>query len=185
MNKGDHTVSNVEHVLTVQNEFITDPVTGRSNIRFNDGVVDRQGRFWAGAINKADFYAPDSSLFRLDPDSSVHQLDTGFATSNELGFSPSGKTLCFVDMFPGKILTYDHDPATGAVENRRIFALVTGEAGYPAGITVDSEGFVWNVHRSGWKVTRYEPSGKIECEIRLPVQNVTRCAFGGELKEVA
>jgi sugar lactone lactonase YvrE len=165
-------------------EFITDPVVGQSNLRFNDGVVDRQGRFWAGTINEADFYAPDSSLFRLDPDGSVHQLDTGLATSNGLGLSPDGLTLYFVDMFHSKILAYDHDPATGAVENRRIFASVPEEAGFPDGITIDREGCVWNAHWSGWKVTRYDPDGKIEREICLPVQNVTRCAFGGAQLDV-
>jgi sugar lactone lactonase YvrE len=29
-------------------------------------------------------------------------------------------------------------------------------------------------------VTRYDPSGKVEREIWLPVPNVTCCAFGGE-----
>jgi sugar lactone lactonase YvrE len=165
-------------------EFVVDPVADQPNIRFNDGVVDRHGRFWAGTVNEADLNAPDSSLFRLDPDGSVHQLDTGFATSNGMGLSPDGKTLYFVDMFHGKILAYDHDPATGAVENRRIFASVPEAAGFPDGITVDSEGFVWNAHWGGWKVTRYDPTGKIEREIHLPVQNVTRCAFGGEQLDI-
>ena len=97
-----------------------------------------------------------------------------------MGFSPDGKTLYLVDMFHSNILAYDHDPATGAVENRRIFASVPEEDGFPDGITIDSEGFVWNAHWAGWKVTRYDPTGKIEREIRFPVQNVTRCAFGGE-----
>jgi sugar lactone lactonase YvrE len=83
-------------------------------------------------------------------------------------------------MFHRNILAYDHDPATGAVENRRIFASVPEQAGYPDGITIDREGFIWNPHWSGWKVTRYDPAGKIEREIKLPVQNITRCAFGGE-----
>jgi len=254
VNKGDHTVSQVEHVLTVQNElgecpiwdyekqalywiniegsitthrfdpttsehqvyepdfpitafglrksdgwitaaknglafwdwqsqsyeFITDPEANTPDVRFNDGVVDRQGRFWAGSLNEADLNAPDGSLYRLDPNGSVHKLDTGYATSNGMGFSPDSKTLYLVDMFHSNILAYDHDPPTGAVENRRIFASVPEEAGFPDGITIDSEGFVWNAHWAGWKVTRYDPTGKIEREIRFPVQNVTRCAFGGE-----
>ena len=161
-------------------EFITDPVANEAHIRLNDGVVDHQGRFWAGSVYEEDLDAPLSSLFRLDPDGSVHKLDTGFATSNGIGVSPDSKTLYLVDMFHSKILAYDHDPATGAVENRRIFASVPEEDGYPDGITIDSEGFIWNAHWAGWKVTRYDPAGKIEREIRFPVQNVTRCAFGGE-----
>ena len=84
-----------------------------------------------------------------------------------MGFSPDSKTLYLVDMFHSNILAYDHDPATGAVENRRIFASVPEEDGFPDGITIDSEGFVWNAHWAGWKVTRYDPDGKIEREIRF------------------
>jgi len=172
------------HWPSQEYEFISDPVADEAGIRFNDGVVDRQGRFWTGTIYEEDFDAPLSSLFRLDPDGSVHKLDTGFATSNGIGVSPDSKTLYFVDMFHRHILAYDHDPATGALEHRRIFASMPEEAGYPDGLTIDSEGFVWNAHWGGWKVTRYDPDGKIEREIHLPVQNVTRCAFGGEQLDV-
>lgn len=168
------------HWPSQEYEFITDPVADETGIRFNDGVVDRQGRFWTGTIFEDDLDAPASSLFRLDPDGSVHKLDSGFATSNGIGVSPDSQTLYFVDMFHHNILAYDLDSATGELENRRIFASVPEEAGYPDGITIDSEGFVWNAHWGGWKVTRYDPTGKIEREIQLPVQNVTRCAFGGE-----
>jgi sugar lactone lactonase YvrE len=161
-------------------EFITDPEADTPGVRFNDGVVDRQGRFWAGTLNDADLNAPDGSLYRIDPDGSTHKLDTGYATSNGIGVSPDSKTLYLVDMFHGKILAYDHDPATGLVENRRVFASVPEEAGFPDGITIDSEGYVWNAHWGGGKVTRYDPAGEIAQEIKLPVQNVTRCAFGGE-----
>jgi hypothetical protein len=36
------------------------------------------------------------------------------------------KALYFVDVFHVNILAYKHNPATGAVENRRIFALAPG-----------------------------------------------------------
>src|SRR5207249_2953359 len=31
----------------------------------------------------------------------------------------------------------------------------------------------------GWKITRYDPTGKVEREIQLPVQCPTSCAFSG------
>lgn len=49
----------------------------------------------------------------------------------------------------------------------------------PDGLTVDKEGFLWNGHWGGGRITRYDPAGKIEREILLPVQNVTSCIFGG------
>jgi sugar lactone lactonase YvrE len=50
----------------------------------------------------------------------------------------------------------------------------------PDGLIVDAEGFIWNGHWDGWKLTRYDPDGKIERQIRFPVQHVISCAFGGQ-----
>jgi sugar lactone lactonase YvrE len=77
------------------------------------------------------------------------------------------------------ILAYDFDLETGAIGNPRPFVHVPEEEGYPDGHTVDSEGCLWSTHWAGWRVTRYDPSGKKERDIRLPVPNVTCCAFGG------
>jgi sugar lactone lactonase YvrE len=49
----------------------------------------------------------------------------------------------------------------------------------PDGLIVDAEGFVWNGHWAGWKLTRYDPDGKIERQISFPVQHVISFAFGG------
>jgi len=44
---------------------------------------------------------------------------------------------------------------------------------------VDSEGFIWSAHWDGWRITRYDPDGKAERVIPLPVGRPTSCAFGG------
>src|SRR5437588_79148 len=49
----------------------------------------------------------------------------------------------------------------------------------PEGLKVDSEGCIWSARWGGWKITRYDPTGKVEREIQLPVQFPTSCAFGG------
>ena len=48
----------------------------------------------------------------------------------------------------------------------------------PTDLIVDSEDFVWSAHWDGWRVTRYDPAGKIEREIRLPGANATCFFFG-------
>jgi sugar lactone lactonase YvrE len=60
-----------------------------------------------------------------------------------------------------------------------VFACVPESEGMPDGLIVDAEGFIWNGHWNGWKLTRYDPSGKIERQIRFPVQHVISFAFGG------
>ncbi len=67
----------------------------------------------------------------------------------------------------------------GNISHRRLFVGVPEEAGAPDGLIVDSEDFIWSAHWGGWRITRYDPTGKIEREIRLPVANVTCLGFGG------
>jgi sugar lactone lactonase YvrE len=160
--------------------FFANPEADKPSNRFNDGAVDAQGRFWAGTMNKVNTEAPDGALYRVDPDGSVHQMDTGFSCSNGGAWSLDSKTMYFTDTMRRVIWAYDFDADAGSISNRRPFAQIAEEEGYPDGHIVDSEGFLWTALWGGWKIVRYDPTGKIEREIRLPAENITKCAFGGE-----
>jgi len=151
----------------------------KPEIGYNDAAVDRQGRLLVGTVNLQDPFTPDGSLFRLDPDGSLHQLDTGYATANGIGVSPDGKTIYVADQRHRRIMALDYDTLNGTTSKRRIFASLSEEDGMPDGLIVDAEGFVWNGHWDGWKLTRYDPDGKIERQIHFPVQHVISFAFGG------
>jgi sugar lactone lactonase YvrE len=43
---------------------IANPEAGKPDARFNDGAVDRQGRFWVGSLSRDR----TGSLYRLNPD---------------------------------------------------------------------------------------------------------------------
>ena len=161
-------------------EFIVDPYSDTPGMQFNDGMVDRKGRFYVGSYNNDDLESPAGSLYRVDADRSLHKLYTGLAVSNGIGLSPDNKTLYVVDMFAHRILAFDYDEETGDVGNRRIFVDIPEETGLPDGLTVDSEGGVWAAHFMGSRVSRWEPSGKLDREIMLPVQVVSCIGFGGE-----
>jgi sugar lactone lactonase YvrE len=164
------------HPQTQSVEFIADPEAGKPNARFNDGVIDRQGRFWAGTI------APGmtSALYRLDPDRSVHTMETEVGVSNGIGWSLDDRTMYYTDSPRRTIYAYDFDAATGAIAHRRPFVQLGGdEPGFPDGLAVDGEGFIWSARWDGWKIARYDPAGKLEREIQMPVQRPTSCAFGG------
>ncbi len=162
-------------------EFIADPEAGLPDTRFNDGAVDRQGRFWAGTLGREKGCA----LYRLDPDLALHTMQTGVTVANGIGWSPDNRTMYFTDSAPRMIYAYDFDPATGDIANRRPFVHTPDEPGVPDGLTVDSEGCIWSARWGGWKVTRYDPSGLVEREIFVPVAQPTSCAFGGvELDEL-
>ena len=157
-------------------ERIGDPEKDKPQTKFNDGAVDRQGRFWAGTLG--DSY--NNSLYRLDPDLSIHRMDTGFDCSNGIGWSLDNKVMYFTDSTPGIIYAYDFDPGTSGIENRRVFIDSSDRPGLPDGLTVDREGYIWSARWDGWCVERYDPDGKLERTVRLPVQFPTSVMFGGE-----
>ncbi|HEV3177549.1 MAG TPA: SMP-30/gluconolactonase/LRE family protein [Stellaceae bacterium] len=144
----------------------------------NDGACDRAGRFWVGSKAR-DWVKPVGVLFRYDPDGSVHRLDQGFQLSNGLGWSPDNRTMYFIDSAPREIYAYDFDLAGGGIKNRRRLVRIAEEHGLPDGMTVDAEGSLWVAQWSGGRVVRYDPDGKIERVIPMPVQRPTSVAFGG------
>ena len=164
----------------VYQPIVGPPKLENPDICFNDAAVDRQGRLLVGTVDMGDPFAPEGSLYRLDTDGSLHELDTGYATANGIGLSPDGRTVYVADQRHNQIIVLDYDTEKGTVSNRRLFARVPDEDGMPDGLIVDSEGFIWNGHWAGWKLTRYDPDGKIERQIRFPVQHIISFAFGGK-----
>jgi len=156
------------------------PEPGKPDICYNDSAADRQGRLLVGTVNMQDPFAPEGSLYRLDPNGSLHELDTGFATANGIGLSPDGRSVYVADQRHNQIIVLDYDTVNGTVSNRRLFARVPADDGMPDGLIVDADGFVWSGHWAGWKLTRYDPDGKIERQIRFPLEHVISFAFGGK-----
>ena len=149
--------------------------------RFNDGKTDPLGRFWAGAMSKAG----DGRLYCLAPDGSIQVKENRISISNGLGWSPDYTRMYYTDTHTRSISIYDYDLETGHISNRRPFVQVPAGTGYPDGLAVDAEGCVWSAMWGGWRVVRYTPDGKLDREIRLPVERVSSCVFGGpELDEL-
>lgn len=157
---------------------ITNPEADQPSNYFNDGKVDRAGRLWFGSVD-AEFARASGSLYRLDADLSVHRMDTGFICSNGIGWSPDNGTMYFVDSMVRTIFAYDFDLTTGALGDRRTFACLLSDDGFPDGLTVDANGHVWVAIWNGWRVIRYAPDGAIVEDIQIPVKQPTSCMFGG------
>lgn len=163
---------------TAQVEWIGNPEPQISDTRLNDGKVDRQGRFWCGSMNR-DFSQSNASLYRLDPDLTWHQADTGFTVSNGIAFSLDGKKLYFSDSRVDRSYCYDLDPATGAISNRLEFVNTGAYKGRIDGATVDENGNYWGALFDGGAVACFSPEGQLLRHISLPTNYPTMCAFGG------
>lgn len=161
-----------------ETDWIARPEAETPTNRFNDGKVDRQGRFWAGTMDDR-LSERTGALYRLDPDLSLHRMETGIGISNALCWSPDDSRFYFADTMQQEIWCYDYTPQTGAIAGRRVFAHTRDEPGQPDGATVDAEGYLWNAQWDGWRLVRYAPDGTVDRVVDLPVQKPTSCIFGG------
>tara|TARA_B100000315_G_C14555965_1_gene578170 strand:+ start:440 stop:1318 length:879 start_codon:yes stop_codon:yes gene_type:complete len=159
-------------------EPLHDPRDDSEGTLLNDGRADRQGRFWAGSMDKM-LKRPSGQLFRLDADGTSQAEADGITLSNGVAFSPDGGTLYYADSLQKIIYAYDLAVDTGTLSNKRVFAETGALPGIPDGATVDSEGFLWSARFDGSRVLRHAPDGSVVAEIALPVSRVTSCALGG------
>lgn len=157
---------------------IADPEPDRPGNRFNDGKCDRRGRLFAGTMDNEEVECT-GTLYRLDPDLSVHPMCTEVHLSNGLGWSPDDRTMYYTDSLRRVIWAFEYDIDSGTLHNRRVFATVDEDAGVPDGLCVDASGFVWSAHWGGWRLTRYAPDGRIDRVLEMPVPQPSCCAFGG------
>lgn len=164
-------------------EPIVDPEPKRPGNRLNDATVDPHGRLWFGTMDDAEEEAT-GAIYRLGTDTQCWRESPLVSITNGPAFSPNGKICYHVDTLGGVIHACDVSTA-GELSNRRVFATIPNEEGYPDGPTVDSAGCVWIGLYKGWGVRRYSPKGELLETIRFPCDAVTKIAFGGpELKTV-
>ncbi len=152
--------------------------------RFNDGKCDPLGRFWAGTMDATHWDKPSGNLYRMQADRTIKNMQSQVICSNGSGWSPDGKTMYYTESFRYAVFAYDFDGVTGEIANRRVFAKIDDAdreaGGFPDGMTVDAEGFVWSNQVGVGKIVRYDPHGKIERIVRLPVPRATDCTFGDD-----
>ena len=162
-------------------EFIWRDVAGIAfgDERFNDGKVDRAGRFWAGTMPISGS-GPHGSLYLVGKEGSLHRMVTGVTISNGLAWSLDRKKMYYIDTPTFEVACFDYDDTTGSIDRRRTAFKIPRTEGAPDGMTIDAEGMLWVAHWGGWQVTRWDPEKgtKID-QIKLPVSNVTSCTFGG------
>ncbi|PNU02260.1 hypothetical protein A8V01_10405 [Novosphingobium guangzhouense] len=155
------------------------PPIGSGAIRFNDGKVDRQGRFLSGTMQHGGQEQPLATVWRLDGSGNAAQVETGLKLSNSICFSPCGRWLYLSDTLEGVIRRYPYDPETGALGAREDFFDCTA-IGAPDGATVDTEGRLWVALVTTQRIGCISAQGRLLRSIDVPVPYPSCPAFGGQ-----
>jgi sugar lactone lactonase YvrE len=101
----------------------------------NDGGCDPQGRFYCGTMAYAE--TPGAgTLYRLDPDGTVHVTLREVTISNGLQWNRAGNTVFYADTPTGRVDSFDFDAESGVFTNRRTFTEISG-GGFPDGMAID------------------------------------------------
>ncbi|VWX63885.1 Gluconolactonase [Burkholderiales bacterium 8X] len=152
-----------------------------TDMRFNDGRCDRQGRFWAGTM-QMDMGAASRSgrLYRHDGQA-LEEVLGDLIVPNGLAFSPDGRTMYLSDSHPEvqTVWAFDYDTDSGRPSGRRVFVDMKQHPGRPDGAAVDVDGCYWICgNDAGW-VHRFTPDGRLDRSLAVPVKKPAMCAFGG------
>jgi sugar lactone lactonase YvrE len=150
----------------------------RDGVRFNDAAVDPAGRVWVGSMDIKE-KEPLGTLYRLDTGGTLTPVVKGATVSNGIGWSPDGTRMYYNDSPLRRIDMFDYDQATGEAFGGRVFADLSRTDGFPDGLTVDADGYVWVAMFAGGALRRFTPAGHQDAVLPLPVSQPTSCAFGG------
>ena len=153
-----------------------DPAWTDDSVRMNEGGCDPDGRFWCGSM-AYDRRPGGGTVYRLDPDGSVHVGFEGVTISNGLEWSPDGGLAYYVDTPTHRVDVLDYERDTG-LSGRRPFVRLSDDEN-PDGLTVDAEGGIWVAINGSGVVRRYSAAGVLDGVVEVGARQVTACTFGG------
>ena len=154
------------------------PVFDDTSIRMNEGACDAAGRLYCGSM-AYDYTRGAGTLYRLDPDLSVHVVLERVTIPNGLVWTAGGTIALHAETADDRIYAYEFDAATGTFGERSVFVDLSDAPGSPDGIALDAEGGVWAAMFGGGAVRRFDASGRMTDLVPLDVTNPTSCAIGG------
>jgi sugar lactone lactonase YvrE len=147
-------------------------------IRMNEGGCDPQGRLYLGTMAYGATEGA-GTMYRIDPDSSVHEVLHGVTISNGLQWRADGQVAFYNDTTTHRISQYAFDAVAGTFGERTTVVDIPERSGNPDGLAIDTEGGLWCALYGGSAVHRYDQDGRLTEVVELPVRDVTSCTFGG------
>jgi sugar lactone lactonase YvrE len=149
-----------------------------TDVRWNDGAVDPQGRFIVGSLALKD-PAERERLIRIDDAGDIETLRTGLTLSNGIGFSPDGKTIYHVDSLTQTVSAHSYGP--GPFDTSEVWTTIADDFdATPDGLTVDEDGNLWVAEWGAGRVSRLTATGDTVQTVTLHAPYTTCPAFVGD-----
>ncbi|NQV77623.1 MAG: SMP-30/gluconolactonase/LRE family protein [Lutibacter sp.] len=147
-----------------------------NDFRYNDGILDKTGRFIVGTMGDPTIIQNQGVVYSYY-NNNKKILITGTTISNGMGFSPDSKYFYFIDTPTKKVARYFYSLETGDIEFDKFIIEFKGE-GFPDGMFVDDDGYLWIAEWGGGKVSKWDPQSGVNLQnINLPCVNVSSCCL--------
>jgi len=166
---------------TKERTFLMQP-SEDERLRYNDGKIDPNGRFFIGTMGYEETLEGMASLYVIEGDE-YKEILSDLTLSNGMGWTEDGEAFYHIDTHVNKVKQYDYDLETAQVSNGRTVVEITGD-GSPDGMCVDLDGNIWVAEFGGKRICKWSPeTGEQLIEIPMPVTNITSCCLGGPDKD--
>lgn len=158
-------------------EWLARPESDNLGNRFNDGRLDRQGRFWSGTMVEEEQHSVAAGqLYRLDHDG-CKTVVSDLHIPNTLCWSNDSQFMFHADSPTQEILRYQFDAETGEPSQPEVFATI--EEGVPDGAFVDAHDRLWVAVYDAGCVLCFSAGGELLHKQPLPVSLPTCVCVGG------
>lgn len=144
--------------------------------RSNDGRADPQGGFWIGTMGHRSETGA-GALYRYFR-GEIRQLRDKVTIPNATCFTPDGRHAYFADTAEQLVWRYNLDAEGWPEGAPEIYLDHRGTDVNPDGAVVDASGRFWCAEWGSSRVAGYDPQGRLEEIIDLPVPQPTCPAFG-------
>jgi sugar lactone lactonase YvrE len=145
--------------------------------RSNDGRTAPDGSFWIGTMGR-NLEHNAGAYYRYHK-GRLERIVSPVSIPNSTCFSPDGKIAYLADTARRLIWRWQLGESGAPIGAKEVHIDLRQSKAIPDGSVVDSEGYLWNAQWGGWRIVRYDPNGREDRVISLPVQQPTCPAFGG------
>ena len=146
------------------------------NNRLNDAKIDKNGNLWFGTMDDTE-KEESGSFYCLKPSYELIKIDDSYTVTNGPAIANDDKKIYHVSSLQKKVFCYDKNNTK--LSNKRIFFELDPNDGYPDGLTIDDDNFLWLAVWGGSKIIRISPNGEVDKILTFQTSQITSCVFGG------